>query len=418
MKDENIWKKFLATDLAGKVISIFKSVFLGIYFLKITEGNIVDVSMYYITLYAFYPMFFFLANKLTKINLVKLFRVGLFINLIKCVTLLISGNRIVEYILLFGILDAVGDAFYYYPQQILIKRLNKTNNFRQYFTINDILKSALGIIMPMLFGYCITSNSYSLVFGILIIFTLISFLMSFSIKEYNLKHGKINLKEFFHSLKEKNDIKMMRLMTLRTFARGLSSFGVLSTLITILTFLIAGNELSLGNINSFITILSMIVIYLLNKCVSKQKLSKWYIPISIIQSIVIIALTFSMIYFNINNNVNIFYFSINLGYILMLLYNVINGVFNPIFEVSNNVVYYECMAKQQIKEEDEPNYTFWFEIIINSSRALGYIILILVSKIGFNLNIIASLIVVFTLMYILFAYTLKKLNQKYLVGME
>ena len=45
MNHNHVWKNFLISDLAGKVISVFKDVFLGIYFLKITQGNIVDVSI-------------------------------------------------------------------------------------------------------------------------------------------------------------------------------------------------------------------------------------------------------------------------------------------------------------------------------------------------------------------------------------
>ena len=37
MKQSNDWKKFLIADLAGKIIGVFKDVFLGIYFLKITR---------------------------------------------------------------------------------------------------------------------------------------------------------------------------------------------------------------------------------------------------------------------------------------------------------------------------------------------------------------------------------------------
>ncbi len=46
MEQSNVWKSFFISDLAGKVISVFKEVFLGIYFLKITQGNIVNVSMF------------------------------------------------------------------------------------------------------------------------------------------------------------------------------------------------------------------------------------------------------------------------------------------------------------------------------------------------------------------------------------
>ena len=208
----------------------------------------------------------------------------------------------------------------------------------------------------------------------------------------------------------------MTLLSFRTLFRGLSSFGVLSTLITIITFLVVSTELSLGSISSFITVISILVIYCINKYVKRENLSKVFIPMSIVQSIVVIILTFSMMYLNINNLLHIGPLTISTGFLLVLLYNVINGISNPIFETSNSVVYYECMCKQNINIEDEPSYIFWFEIMINISRSFGYLVLIFVSKIGFNLNIIAILIVVFTLMYIAFAYTLNKITIKYLIS--
>ncbi len=71
--------------------------------------------------------------------------------------------------------------------------------------------------------------------------------------------------------------------------------------------------------------------------------------------------------------------------------------------------------KQKVSVEDEPSYVFWFEIIINESRSLGYVILIIVSKFAFNLNVIAILIALFTLVYISFAFVLSKIGNKYLI---
>ncbi len=412
----NVWKKFLIADLAGKVIGVFKDVFLGIYFLKITQGNIVDVSMYYITFFLTYLICLLIVNRLQKMNLVYMFRIGIFLNLMQCIILLIAGEQISNYIIEFAIFASIGNAFYYYPEQILIKRVNTEDNFQNYITKDQILKYAISIILPVLLGYCISKNSYSIAFIILITLIAISFIFSLFIKGFDLKHGKINLRKFFVKINKNGNERLMNLLSIRTLLRGLSSFGVLSTLITIITFLIVSTELSLGNISSFITVISIVVVYSINKFIKRDKLSKIFIPMSIIQSIVVILLTFGMLSFDINNVVNIGTISINIGFFLVLLYNIINGISNPIFETSNSVVYYKCMCKQNIDIEDEPNYMFWFEIMINVSRSFGYLILIFVSNIGFNLNIIASLIVGFTFVYIAFAYTLKKINRKYLTS--
>ncbi len=123
------------------------------------------------------------------------------------------------------------------------------------------------------------------------------------------------------------------------------AIGVLATLITIITFLVVLTELSLGSINSFITIISIFVVYVMNKFVKRQNLSKMFIPIAIIQCIVILLLTFSMIYFDINNTLHIGVITISVGSVLVVLYNIINWISNPIFETFNTVVYYECMCK-------------------------------------------------------------------------
>ena len=416
MKRNNVWKSFLMSDLAGKVISVFKDIFLGIYFFKITQGNIVDVSMYYITFYLTYLICLLIVNKLQKVNLVSMFRVGIFLNLMQCIILLIVGEQISNYIIPFAIFASMGNAFYYYPEQILIKRVNKEGNFQNYITKDQILKYSINIILPIILGYCISKNSYELAFIVLIVLISISFVFSLFIKGFDLKHGKINLKKFFGNINNNGNKKLMTLLSFRTLFRGLSSFGVLSTLITIITFFVVSTELSLGSISSFITVISILVIYCFNKYVKRENLSKVFIPMSIVQSIVVIILTFSMMYLNINNLLHIGPLTISTGFLLVLLYNVINGISNPIFETSNSVVYYECMCKQNINIEDEPSYIFWFEIMINISRSFGYLVLIFVSKIGFNLNIIVILIVVFTLMYIAFAYTLNKITRKYLIS--
>ncbi len=414
-KENNVWKNFLVADIAGKVIGAFKDVFLGIYFLKITQGSITDVSLYYIVFFMTYLLCLLGVNKMQKMNLVVMFRIGIFLNLMQCIILLIAGEKISQYIIPFAVFTSIGNAFYYYPEQILIKRVNKEDNFQNYITKDQILKYTINILLPIILGYCISKNSYSLAFIVLIVLISISFIFSLFIKGFDLKHGEINLKQFFANINKSGNKRLMIISSFRTITRGLSSFGVLTTLITIITFLVVSTELSLGSISSFITIVSILVMYSINKFVKREKLLRMFIPISISQCIVVILLTFGMVYFDTSKLLQIGTITTTLGFLLVLLYNIVNGISNPIFDTQNSIVYYESMCKQNIGIEDEPNYVFWFEIMMNASRSLGYLILIFVSKIGFDLNIICLLIVAFTLMYIAYAYILKKINKEYLI---
>lgn len=118
-----------------------------------------------------------------------------------------------------------------------------------------------------------------------------------------------------------------------------------------------------------------------------------------------------MIYFNIGS---IFIYGTSLGVLLVCLYNIVNGFSDPIFELANEVVFYEYMCKQKIDEADEVSYLFWFEIITALARSFGYFLLLLVSLSGFDFNLICILVMAISLIYILFAYSLRKINQGFL----
>lgn len=415
MKQNSVSDLFLISDLSGKLIGNFKEVFLGIYFLTITQGNIVSVSIYYIVFFLVYVICLLLVNKLQKMNLMTMFRIGIFLNLMQCLILLIAGSKITDFIICFAIFASIGNAFYYYPEQILIKRVNKENGFRNYVMKDKILGYAVKIILPIMLGYLISKNSYGLAFAILSLLIFICFCFSFFVKEFELGHDKINLRSFFKHINKNGNSKLLKLLSIRILCRGLSSFSAISTLLTIMTFMVVEKEFSLGSITSIMTIVSIFTVYVVTNFIKRKNLSKLYIPISIIQSIIVIILAFSITNLNISSSLNIGTFTISVSFILILLYNLINSISNPIFETSNTIVSYECMEKQDIKTGNEPNYIFWFEIMINSSRSFGYLILIFISSIGFDLTIISFLLVLFSFMYIVFAYILKVIEQKYLI---
>lgn len=408
----NIWKCFLLTDLSNTIMKVFKDIFLGIYFLKITDGNIVNVGIYYITIYFGYVLFFYLINRCIKSDLIKLFRTGIFFNLIQCLCLLLAKEKVADHIIEFAILTSIANAFYCYPQQILIKRVNEKTNFRKYFTISNMLENLITIVFPIILGFLITRESYGIVFLLLSIITFISFILSFAIKIDAVNLDKIDIKKFLDKIKERGKQDSIKAMTIRSVLRSLSSFGVIQILIVLLTYMTVSSELSLGGIKSFITIISILVIYGINKLVKREKLNKLFMPTAIIQNIAILGLTLGMIFLDLNKNI---LNSFSLGFVMVLLYNLVNGICNPIFEVSNNILYYEFMCEQKIDQEDETNYIFYFEIIGHISRSIGYVILIISSLIGFTTNIIVGLIILFSLVYIGFAYVLKQIDRKYCI---
>ena len=74
-------KKIVFTHSINSIVSKFTSLFLAIYFLKITDGNFISVVLYYTLKYSLNAIFSFLSLKfLNKNNVLKFYRIGLFSN--------------------------------------------------------------------------------------------------------------------------------------------------------------------------------------------------------------------------------------------------------------------------------------------------------------------------------------------------
>lgn len=404
---DNNWKKFLITDLHTKFLSIFKDIFLGIYLLKIDQGNVTNVCIYYIVLCLSNMFFFYALNRIKKINLMNILRSGMFMTLIQCIILVMLGANITKYIIPFAIFSSFVNALYYYPQPLIISNVTNINNKGKFCTWQELSRNIVGIIFPSVFGIMISAKSYNYVFIFLFVVTLIAFIISFTIKDVKLTCNRINLKKLYNSLKEHNSLKKIQLMTVRSFFRGLSSFGVLSTLITLLTYLTIKTESGLGNITGLITFIGVITLYLVNNKIPRKERKKLFIPMAIVQAVITLILTISII--KIDNDLMLLGVSVSL--IIVFLYNLLNGIVNPIFEVANETIYYENIDSKVMDKELDSSYTYWFEVAINIPRILGYVVLYIVSLFGFNVINICILIFVLSLMYIAFAITLKELSQ-------
>lgn len=400
------WKKFLIVNSHKKFIKIFLDIFLGIYLLRIDNGNVTNVCLYYIVHCVFNMIFMNLINKYRKVSLFNILRVGIFFSLIECLLLIILGSSISKYIIPFAMFTSFVNALYFYPQPLITSALTNINNKNKYCTWDRIINDGIGVLFPSIFGFIITKSSYTYVFIFLAIISLMAFIYSFTIKNQNVNCERINLKKMFESLKKKNSLRVIKLMTIRSFFRGLSSFGVLSTLLSLLTYLTLKTESSLGNLTGIITIVGIITLYLFNKKIPRNKQKQFYIPMSIIQMILTLFLTISYIKFNSNSIV----LGVSLGLIIVVLYNLLNGIINPIFEVANETIYYENINPSIIDKSLSSSYTYYFEVAINIPRIIGYLLLYLMSLIGFNIVNICILIFILSTMYVWFAITLRKLN--------
>lgn len=121
----NKWKNILATHGVREILMSFNTVFLGIYFLKITQGSIVTVASYYLVYYTTHILWRYIVGRCTtKRNIVKIYRFSMFTNLSVSVILLLLRENIVNYIYIFATYYALSQCLYWTTYEAMIYDLN------------------------------------------------------------------------------------------------------------------------------------------------------------------------------------------------------------------------------------------------------------------------------------------------------
>lgn len=134
-------KKFLFTNMLKSVTQMFNTTFLGIYFLKISGGNISEVALFYIIWYLFHPVFMYMVSKkLNKNNIISMYRTGILLDLICFMILFLAKGSIVKFIYPFAILMAFREAIYWIPQMMLVYNVNEENTYKKYFSYSHIIE--------------------------------------------------------------------------------------------------------------------------------------------------------------------------------------------------------------------------------------------------------------------------------------
>ena len=111
-------------------------------------------------------------------NVIKLYRVSLFANLITVSILLVLREDIVNYIYVFALLQSFAISLYHATYENITCNINNNNDYKKYFSIDSLLANLISIIAPLCLGILIETYSYLVAFVVLFIITMLCFIYS------------------------------------------------------------------------------------------------------------------------------------------------------------------------------------------------------------------------------------------------
>lgn len=386
-------KKIVFTHSINSIVSKFTSLFLAIYFLKITDGNFISVVLYYTLKYSLNAVFSFFSLKLlNKNNVLNMYRIGLFSNGLSLLILLFLGENVKQYIYLYAVIDCATSLLYYSPYKMILYNFKNDEEFKKIFSYNNIVSSVISIISTIGMGYIIVNTSYSILLIIIIALVFVAVISTFQMKEYTFNINPIKLSNIKYAFKDKQAKEVYKIV----FFEGMGFRGGLDTTITFIIYLALGSESSLGNLNAIFALIGLITSLIVKKYL-KEKGNK---NAFLFSALAILVVTIPIIFTNSFEMFIIYNIVFNISYKITQIL-----VDTAVFNVSEN----KTLTKYQLE------YTYLHETIHGLGKTFSELILLIPIVYAFNLNNLRLVAAILSLSIILQMFIYSKYSKEYLI---
>ncbi|MEH7436845.1 MFS transporter [Neobacillus drentensis] len=343
-------------SFGGALSGVFQSVFL--WKLDKTYSLLAYYSLYWsLAIIVFFGLCAWIARKTSPMITMRL---GFVFYLITYLIMLIFHDTLRDHIFLLGMSNGLAMSLYYVGVHMAVLDLTTNDKRDQFLYIQGILLTIGGVIAPLIAGVLISQFQgmvgYYVVFIATCVFFFISFLVSLKVKG-----SPVTTKSHFWNVIKRPSPEWMKMYKVM-FADGIVS-GVYSTfLITMITFKIAGGELSLGVYNTAAEIVAIVAFYVL----AKFSNPKYRLAIFAIGSI------------------SVFLSSVLLSVLPVLFSLVVFGIISPVamnmITTSMNAMIYESIEKDPLYKERRLDYIIIREIPLGVGRIIGVFLFLAMRK--------------------------------------
>lgn len=385
----NNYKILFLLRVLKSIVTSFVDIFLVLYFLDVSDNNIITLGIYKLVAMITVWLVIFLFRNFTKSNKrANLMRIGIIFDFIYFSAIIFLREKVVDYIYLIGILYGLEEGFYYSVYNML-ESDGVQNDKRAKFTgTYTAVKSILSIIFPIIFGSLIYATGFIKALIIVFIIVIIRIILSLLFKDDNIpESNKTNFKEFFKIIKDNKKIKQLYLVQ---FFNGLTySEGAFSYIVTIYIIKVFSDSFSLGVFTSIFSIITCIIGILFSRLIKQKHYS----------TIIKFSSCFTVISF--------IFMIFNCNAISIIVFNFFQTIFKCLKELINGNSQSNLSNEEKIKKEYKTEYWVTSETSLVIARVISNSIFILMAYT--NSNIIILIFAIFLIMYAISSIKLQKL---------
>lgn len=349
--------------LLKNILSIFIDSFLVLYFLTVSENNILPLGIYkLIGVTTLFITLFLFRNISKSKNRKNLLIAGIMFDLIYFLFIFTLKESIIKYSYILGIIYGLEEGLYYsvfnsYESDGITnkERLKFYGNYETY-------KSLVKIIFPIIFGVLITKTGFIESITLVMIIVILRIVLSFLYKDNNVPEGKTNLKKFLDLIKDKKDIKYI--FKIDFYNGFIFSSGAFTYIVTIYIIKVFNTNFSLGIFTSLFSLASALIGYLFANYINKKeypsllKLSTLFTTISLLILL------------------------IKCNLITIICFNFLQTILSTLFSLINDYTKSHLSNIKEIRTKYKIEYYLCADFMLFLGRSISYILFILMAFIS------------------------------------
>lgn len=393
IKKLNNYKILFLLRLLKSILNNFVDIFLVLYFIKVSNSNILPLGIYkLVAMVTVWVVMFFTKNRCKGNGRIHFMKIGIVLYFVYFLSIIILKEKVVDYIYLIGMLYGLEEGFYYSVYNMIESDGIDNKDRTKYVGVYTAVKNIVSIIFPLIFGGMIQKSGFinATIFALFIV--IFEIILSNLFKDNNIpKSNKTNFKKFKNIVKNNKGFKNIMVMKI---CSGLTySEGALSYVITIYIIKVFSESISLGIFTSIFSVISVIIGILFIKIIK----NKYYVPLMIVTSFTTIVLLCIML--------------LNCNFITIVLYNLSQTISKGLIDLINEKNIFVFSNIKAIKQEYKVEYFLSIETSLFIGRVISNVLFILMAFT--NTQFIMIIFVVFAIMYAASTIMLQISMQKY-----
>lgn len=362
-------------QLSKSILVSFIDSFFLLYFLTLTEHNILPLGIYkLVVITTVFMTIFFVRNLCKSKYRVYLLRAGILLDFVYFLSILILKEKIIDHIYLIGMLHGLEKGMYYSVYNIFESTGINNEERKRFIGHIHAATAATAILFPLVFGSFIATEGFIKSILLVLIIIGIRILLSFAYRDKNkVQSQKTNLKDYIPLMKKNEQIKQVYRIV---FFQGLTySDGAFHSIITIYIIKVFSDSFRLGIFTSIFSLLSCIISILFADFIKPKHYER-----SMKISMYFTILSFLLMIFYCNP-------------ITIIVFNFFQTIFKEFIALINKKNQEDLSNIKEIKKEYKVEYYLGYEFFLFLGRLLSQSIFIIMAFI--KVEIILPIFIVF-----------------------